>query len=90
MDPDNILDTLGSNLKLIEWLVSHHFHKDLGDPAEKLIVVELALLTQGIAQVLVSRQITNRGLSREFQAESARVVTAAAERFAHADQPIAA
>ena len=86
---DDPIEMCGNNLRYIEWLL-RHIHKGPGDPVEKGTISELAQLTEGIVQVLVSRQISNRGLGREFQVESARGLTAAAERFAHAGQFAAA
>lgn len=86
---DDLIFMCGNNLNYIQWLI-HHLNKDSGDPAEIATVSELARLTEGIVQVLASRQISNRGLSQEFRAESAKVLTTAAERFAHANQSVAA
>jgi hypothetical protein len=86
---DDPIEQCGNDLRFIEWWLIHH-GKQIGDPADKQIVSELAQLTQGVVQVLVSRQLSNRGLSREFEAESARVLTSAAGRLANANQFAAA
>jgi hypothetical protein len=85
MDPDNILDELGKDL-FIQWIILNYFHKDPGDP----VISELAQLQRGIARVLVSRQFGGRGISQESHTESMNALTAAAERFARANQSVAA
>jgi hypothetical protein len=84
-DPGSILDDLGRDL-FLAWLILHYFHKDLGDPA----ISELSHLTREIVQALASRALGNRGFNQETQTESMRALIAAAERFARANQSIAA
>jgi hypothetical protein len=76
----------GNNMRFIEWWLSHHG----GDPRAKETISELANLTQGLVQVLVSSQITNVGLATEFRAESAKVLASAANRMASAQTSKAA
>ena len=76
----------GNDLRFLEaWL---HHHK--GDPRFRDIIGDLAAITQNLVQVVVSSQITNAALSREFRAESAKALTAATNRLATAQSVQAA
>jgi hypothetical protein len=66
----------GNDLRYIEWWIHH------GDPRFGTVINELAGVLQGVVQVLVSQQITNQALSREFRTESAKSFVAAANRLA--------
>ena len=87
---DDPIDQCGNDLRFLEWLLLHHFKKDIGDPAEREKLMQLAALTQSLVQVVVSSSITNRGLSQEFRAESAKALVGAAARFANVQQAVAA
>jgi hypothetical protein len=69
----------GNDIRFLEWWLIHH-GKDPGDP----IISELAALTQAAVQVLVSSEISNQRLGREFRSEAAESLRAAANRFASA------
>lgn len=71
----------GNDLRFLEWWLIHHG----GDPRFKNVISELAAVTQGAVQVLVSSQITNQALGREFRSEAGKSFTAAANRLASAN-----
>jgi len=74
MDP---IEMCGNDLRyILEWLRHHH----LG-PDDKRVITELAGLTQSLVQVLVSSQITNKALAREFSVESGKALAASAGKF---------
>lgn len=76
----------GNDLRYILNLI-HHLG---GDPRFKNVISDLAALTQATVQVLVSLQITNNALAREFRAESAKALTAAAGKLGFAEAAKAA
>jgi hypothetical protein len=76
MDEDVI--RCGNDLRFLEWWL----HRHGGDPRFGLVISELAAVTQGAVSVLVSSQITNQDLGREFRAESAKSFVAAANKLA--------
>jgi len=71
----------GNDLRFLEWWLNHHG----GDPRFKTVISELAAVTQGAVQVLVSSRITNQALAREFRAEAAKSFGAAANQFASSE-----
>lgn len=73
---DDDIQQCGNDLRFIEWYLIHH-GKGPGDP-----IKQLASLTQAIVQVLVSAQISNEKLGREFRSESAVSLKSAANQFA--------
>jgi hypothetical protein len=76
----------GNDLQYILNII--HRHGPGPDPRFKQLVSELASLTQSMVGVVVSSQITNQALSREFRAESGKALVAAANRMA-ANQAVA-
>jgi hypothetical protein len=71
------IEQCGNDLRFLEWWLIHHG----GDPRYKQVIGDLTAVTQGAVQILVSSQLTNQALGREFQSESAKAFTAAANRL---------
>jgi len=84
-DPGSILDDLGKE-PFLAWLILHYFHKDLGDP----VISEYAQLQRGLVQALAVRVLAHGSISQQSHTESVKALTAAAERFARANQSVAA
>jgi hypothetical protein len=78
MDPSEMC---GNDLRfLLAWL---HHH---GDPRYNQLIKNLAEVTQGMVQIVVSNQITNQKLGQEFLSDSAKSFTAAAGKLAAVKQ----
>jgi hypothetical protein len=72
----------GNNLSFIAWYLIHH-GKNIGDGA---FLNGLTEVTNGLAQVVASRQLANRQLGQELHAEGARMLTAGAGKLVAAKQ----
>jgi len=68
----------GNDLKFLEWWLHHK-----GDPRSKVLISELAAVTQGLVQVLTSSQITNTALSHELRTEATKTFVNAANKLAN-------
>jgi hypothetical protein len=71
MDP---IEQCGNNLQFILYWLKHHHNP--GDPLGPLVDV-----TNSLVSVLVSGQLANAALAKQFQAESAKALVAAAGKF---------
>jgi hypothetical protein len=77
---DDIEFQCGNDLRyILKWI---HGPRVDGD----LLLGELAEVAQALVLVLVSAQVKNQELGREFRAESAKALTQAADRLASANQ----
>ena len=77
MDP---IEQCGNNLQFILYWLKHHHGP--GDPLGPLVDI-----TNSLVNVLVSGQLANAGLARQFQAVSAKGLGAAAGKCASVNVP---